>query len=130
MQYPCVSICYSSIDFINKKRLLPFFVILGILGLFSTTQAQQVFTVKYPGQANVKLFDTPDSTIADLIVFVKSDTTGTSGNNGIWYETTDPTNAQKIFFTSDTTSSDMKIYITGNISNAGWINTAKMGLMH
>ena len=129
----------EQLDFLNfssqnssrkRKTLVALLVIFSSIIISQSSQAQRVFPVKYPSDADIKLFEVQNDDSADLVVFVTQDTTGTSGNTGIWIESQIPDNAKKIFFVSNSNDADIKIYVTDNMSNAGWLNTTKISLMN
>ncbi|SDC34836.1 DUF6150 family protein [Williamwhitmania taraxaci] len=109
--------------------------ILLLLGLLLslvpfTGKAQLFFETETVEQAKVKVFnvDTPEQ--ADLLVFFVN-TKPEVTKIGLWMEVeTEPEAQALIIFVDDEKLADIKICIVEDITQAGWRNEAKKGLLN
>ena len=113
------------------KKYLSFPFIVFLFCCSSYMKAQCVFEVKYQSEAAVKLIEVPTAGAADIVVYKVSSESATGNNTGLWYFPAFPDSASKrIFFVSDTTDADMKVYFTSSPGDAGWVNSAKSFLLN
>lgn len=112
------------------KRKQSFLLLAALMSCSLYGLSQTVFSVKFQSEPSVKLAEVPQEA-ADLIVYKVSSDGEAGNNNGLWYFQAFPDSTTKrIFFVSDTSVADLKIYFTSNPANAGWVNTAKISLMN
>ena len=113
------------------KITFTFLLGLSFTFLSINTDAQSVYRVKFESEANVKVLLVPDSLSADLVVYQVSSAGLAGTNNGVWYIAGFPDAVTKnIFFVSNVSDADIKVFYTSNQSAAGWINTSKQSLLN
>ena len=94
-----------------------FKLLFGLL-FSSNTLAQNVFSVDYENQA-------------DLKVFVVKYENQSIGNDGKWFFTEYANQAKKkIYFVKYENQSDLKIYFVDYSNQAGWLKNKKKHLMY
>lgn len=113
------------------KKFFPYILTVVISGC-TLLKAQTICSVKFPAEADVKVYVAHGSGANPDLVVYKVGTADSAGtNNGLWYFTTLSSAAQKkIYFDMDSTDADMKIQFTNTIGNAGWLNSSKTPLMN
>lgn len=105
--------------------------LLTVCFLPSFTQAQKVYSVDYPSQADVKVFVVRYPSQADLMVYKVKYESQAGRNDGRWFFTKYPSQAEKkIFFVDYESQADLKIYFVQYESQAGWKNASKRHLMY
>ena len=102
---------------------------LFLLFISSPIYAQSVFPVKFPNQADVKVYEVDYQNQADLLVY-RVDFQNQAGDcNGLWFYTDFVNQAQwKIFFTGFPNQADLKIFYVEFRNQAGWRNEGKKQL--
>ncbi len=99
--------------------------------IFNLMTAQQVLSVDYASQADVKVFVVDYESRADLNVFKVEYSSQAKGNKGLWFFSAYASQAHKrLFFVDYESQADLTIYFVPYQSQAGWRNSAKKSLMY
>jgi hypothetical protein len=113
-----------------KKVLNKFSLIVWLL-LPSVIFSQEIFSVQYKSQADIKVFVVDYESQCDLKVFKVDYQSQANGNEGLWYFVDYESQAdKKIFFVEYESQSDLKIYFVKYKSQAGWKNNSKKQLLY
>lgn len=84
-------------------------------------EAGSLYEVRYPYQADVKVFVVKHEYEADLCVFVTDHSYEAKGKDAIWYWVNYPYEADaKIFFVKHEYEADLKVYFVKHEYEAGW----------
>lgn len=118
------------IDF--KLKLMKNLLTLLLLFLASNgVNAQQVYSVDYESQADVKVFVVNYESQADLLVYKVKYSSQAGDNDGKWFFVDYESQAKKsIFFVKYESQADLKIFFVEYESQAGWKNSSKKQLMY
>lgn len=104
---------------------------LFLFGLTGTCNAQKVFSVQYPNQADVRVFVVDYENQADLKVYKVKYLNQAGKNNGNWFFTKYSNQAdKKLFFVEYQNQADLKIFFVQYENQAGWKNKTKQYLMY
>lgn len=110
-------------------RTASILTILILLPLFST--AQNILSVQYENQADVKVFVVDYENQADLKVYKVDYENQAQGNEGLWYFVKYANQADKrIYFVDYENQSDLKIFFVKYQNQAGWRDKSKQHLMY
>ena len=114
---------------ISKMKLI--FTISSILLFGINCNAQKVFSVEYPNQADVKVFVVDYENQADLKVYKVNYNNQAGKNDGKWFFTKYANQAEKkVFFVEYQNQADLKIFFVNYENQAGWGNKSKQHLMY
>lgn len=118
-------------DHINYTTMKKIIAITFFTFLVNFSFGQEVYTVDYASQADVKVYVVDYESQADLKVY-KVDYSSQAGNNdGNWYFVDYSSQAdKKIYFVDYESQADLKIYFVDYSSQAGWKNSSKKHLMY
>ncbi len=112
----------------NMKILYALVVLFFIPG--KNLFAQDVFSVEYGYQADVKVYVVEHDYQADLLVYKVDHSYQADGNQGKWYFTKHDYQAdKKIYFVDHDYQADLLICFVDNSYQAGWKEMGKYHLM-
>ena len=126
----------SSSSKIQKNTAIKILVVKSLFTLifvfFSNyMNAQKVYSVQYPNQANIKIYVTKYQNQADLKVYKVKYVNQVQNNNGLWFFTEYENQADlKIYFVKYNNQADLKIYFVKYPNQAGWNNDTKKHLLY
>jgi len=112
-------------------KLIRFLILIFAVTLFSHESiCQNIHTVEYPNQSDIKVFVVDYPNQSDLNIFLVDYTYQiTEENEGLWYFVEYPSQAdKKVFFVDYPNQSDLKIYYVKYRNQAGWKNPQKKHL--
>ena len=113
--------------YLNTMKTLILLIFLMPVYAFS----QQIFTVDYASQADVKIYVVDYPSQADLKVYKVNYASQAKGNDGLWHFVDYASQADvKIYFVDYSSQADMKIYFVDYQSQAGWRNKNKKHLFY
>ncbi len=115
-------------ELFKMKKILIIITLLLVLG---SAQAQKVYSVKYESQADVKIFVVKYESQADLKVYKVKYESQAGDNDGKWFFVDYENKAKnKVFFVDYESKADLKIFFVEYESKAGWNNNSKKHLMY
>ena len=104
---------------------------LFLLFISSSLYSQNIYTVDYPYQSDIKVFVVDREYKTDLNVFKAEYSYQVQGNEGLWYFVDKQYKAdKKIFFVNYEYQSDLKIFFVDQQYKAGWKNNSKKHLLY
>lgn len=115
--------------FCAHRKVLVLFVLTLFFPVLS--YSQNIFSVDYSNQADVKVYVVDYENQCDLKVFKVDYANQADGNRGLWYFVEYQNQAdKKIYFVDYENQADLKIYFVEYQNQAGWRNKSKMAVMY
>jgi hypothetical protein len=106
-------------------------LLLLILFLSSKVYSQNIYSVNFKYQSDVKVFVTDNKINADLLIYKVDHKYEAKENKGSWYFCEYKYQAEKnIFFTEYSYQSDLRVFVVDYKYLAGWINKEKIDLFY
>lgn len=116
---------------LKMKQMKNLFTLLLLFFASNGVNAQQVYSVDYESQADVKVFVVQYESQADLKVYKVKYSSQAGDNDGKWFFTDYESQAKKtVYFVKYESQADLKIFFVEYESQAGWKNSSKKQLMY
>mgnify|MGYP006866123232 CR=1 FL=1 len=110
---------------IHKTIFILFLIVPSLI--FS----QNIYSVQYESQSDIKVYDVDYESQCDLKVFKVEYASQVKGNDGLWYFVDYESQAdKKIYFVDYESQSDLKIFFVPYQSQAGWRENSKKHLLY
>ncbi len=115
----------------SNKNMKNIVTLLLLFLASNSVNAQEVYSVDYESQADVKVYVVQYESQADLKVYKVKYSSQAGNNDGKWFFTDYQSQAKKtVYFVNYESQADLKIFFVEYESQAGWVNNSKKPLMY